>query len=70
MSEEENVKVAVRVRPFNKRERKRKAKLIVKMSGNTTYLQDPSAPNEQPKVCIQWCPLISVTLVCKLRSPD
>ncbi len=46
---EETVKVAVRVRPFNKRERERKAKLIVEMVGSETRLTDPDDP-ANPKV--------------------
>ncbi|XP_047482876.1 kinesin-like protein KIF28P isoform X3 [Penaeus chinensis] len=41
MSEEENVKVAVRVRPFNKREKGRKAKNIIQMNGKVTKLLNP-----------------------------
>ncbi len=41
-SEEENLKVAVRVRPFNKREVGRNAKLIVSMSGNSTKITNPA----------------------------
>ena len=41
MAEEENVKVAVRVRPFNSREKARDAKLIVAMSGNSTKITTP-----------------------------
>ena len=40
--EEENLKVAVRVRPFNKREKGRSAKLIVEMNGNTTIITNPN----------------------------
>ena len=43
MAEEENVKVAVRVRPFNAREKARNAKLIVQMSGNSTKITNPEA---------------------------
>ncbi|XP_046565118.1 LOW QUALITY PROTEIN: kinesin-like protein KIF28P [Haliotis rubra] len=45
---EENVKVAVRVRPFNKRERERNATCIVGMNGPTTIITDPSN-NEEKK---------------------
>ena len=41
MAEEENVKVAVRVRPFNSREKGRNAKLIIQMSGNSTKIENP-----------------------------
>lgn len=47
--ESENVKVAVRVRPFNKREKARNATLIVAMKGETTYLSNPEEPDEEPK---------------------
>ena len=43
--EEENVKVAVRVRPFNKREIGRNARNIIEMRGKTTTITDP-ADNE------------------------
>ena len=46
MGDEENVKVAVRVRPFNKREIGRKAKLIVEMNGNQTTIWDPKDKKE------------------------
>ena len=36
-----SIKVAVRVRPFNQRERKMKTELCVKMDGNTTTLLHP-----------------------------
>jgi len=38
---DDNVKVAVRVRPFNKREVERGSKLCLEMSGNTTSITDP-----------------------------
>nr|XP_039267271.1 kinesin-like protein KIF28P [Styela clava] len=38
----DNVKVAVRVRPFNDREKQRKAKLIIEMEGSTTIIKDPA----------------------------
>ncbi|KAL8603324.1 hypothetical protein ACOMHN_054020 [Nucella lapillus] len=40
----ESVKVAVRVRPFNQREKDRKATLIIKMQGNMTLIQNPETP--------------------------
>jgi len=46
MAEEENVKVAVRVRPFNSREKTRNAKLCVDMSGNSTKITNPEDANE------------------------
>ncbi|EDV21287.1 uncharacterized protein TRIADDRAFT_30614, partial [Trichoplax adhaerens] len=42
-----SVKVAVRVRPFNSREKERNAKLIVEMAGPQTSLIDPE--NTKPK---------------------
>ena len=49
MVDEENVKVAVRVRPFNKREVGRNAKLIVEMNGNQTIITNPEDPKDQKK---------------------
>lgn len=46
---EESVKVAVRVRPFNKREKQRNASLIIQMHDKTTEITDPAAPNEPPR---------------------
>ncbi|XP_059148912.1 kinesin-like protein KIF28 isoform X2 [Physella acuta] len=46
---EDSVKVAVRVRPFNQREKDRQAKLIIKMQGNMTSIKNPEAPGEEPK---------------------
>ncbi|XP_013392684.1 kinesin-like protein KIF28P [Lingula anatina] len=46
---EESVKVAVRLRPFNSREKARNATLIIDMKGPTTYIKDPSAPSEEAK---------------------
>lgn len=43
----ENVKVAVRVRPFSKRELNKGAKLIVKMQGNQTTLIDSDNQREK-----------------------
>lgn len=40
-----SVKVAVRVRPFNQRERDMGAKLCVEMNGMTTVLKDPKTGN-------------------------
>ena len=46
----ENVKVAVRVRPFNSREKQRDAKIIIDMQGKTTTIKDPQAPaGTEPK---------------------
>jgi len=48
--EGENVRVAVRVRPFNSREKARNAKLIIDMSGPQTKISNPDAPDEEPRV--------------------
>ncbi|CAF0775063.1 unnamed protein product [Brachionus calyciflorus] len=45
---EENLKVAVRVRPFNDREKNAKSKLIVQMAGNQTIITNPKT-NEEKK---------------------
>jgi hypothetical protein len=45
---EENVKVAVRVRPFNQREKDAKSTLVVDMVGNQTLIKKPKG-NEEPK---------------------
>eukprot|EP00116_Pleurobrachia_bachei_P002640 sb/3462902/ len=45
----ESIKVAVRVRPFNQREKDRKAKLIIDMLGTTTLISDPKAKDTDPK---------------------
>jgi len=45
----ESVKVAVRVRPFNSREKERNAKLIIGMSGNSTTIKDPDEPDQEPR---------------------
>jgi len=36
-----SVKVAVRVRPFNTREKDKDAKCVIAMEGNTTRITDP-----------------------------
>ncbi|XP_071088999.1 kinesin-like protein KIF28 isoform X1 [Haliotis cracherodii] len=46
---EDSVKVAVRVRPFNQREKDRQAKLIIKMQGKMTMIINPDGNNEDPK---------------------
>ena len=48
MSEGESVKVAVRVRPFNSREKDAKSKLIIAMSGSQTVITNPKT-NEEKK---------------------
>ncbi len=45
---DENVKVAVRVRPFNQREKDANAKLCVQMTGNQTIITNLST-NEEKK---------------------
>lgn len=50
MGDGENVVVAVRVRPFNDREKERKAQLIIEMpDGKRTGIRDPNNPNEDMK---------------------
>ncbi len=44
---EESVRVAVRVRPFNKREKEANAQLCVKMEGNSTICIDPKSGEEK-----------------------
>jgi len=44
-----SVKVAVRVRPFNKREKEKKSKCIIRMTGTTTIICNPKQPQENPK---------------------
>ena len=51
---EENLKVAVRVRPFNKREIGRNAKLIVGMHGPQTTITNPNDPNEVKKFSFDY----------------
>ncbi|XP_065828144.1 kinesin-like protein KIF28 [Oscarella lobularis] len=45
----ESVKVAVRVRPFNTREKERKARLVIDMHGQTTLIRDPDSEGAEPK---------------------
>ena len=42
-----SIKVAVRVRPFNAREKERDAKLVVQMSGQSTIVKDPDNDSEK-----------------------
>eukprot|EP00112_Aurelia_sp_Birch-Aquarium-sp1_P014219 Seg3055.2 transcript_id=Seg3055.2/GoldUCD/mRNA.D3Y31 product="Kinesin-like protein KIF28P" protein_id=Seg3055.2/GoldUCD/D3Y31 len=46
---DESVRVAVRVRPFNSREKDRGAKLVIDMQGKMTIIKDPEQPNVPPK---------------------
>ncbi|ETO00525.1 hypothetical protein RFI_36916 [Reticulomyxa filosa] len=39
---EENIKVAVRIRPLNAREKQKESKVIVKVQGNSLWLTDPT----------------------------
>ena len=48
-SKGDHVKVAVRVRPFNQREKQRNAKCFVDMNDNTTRLYNPSDIHDEPK---------------------
>jgi kinesin family protein 1 len=50
---EENVKVAVRVRPFNQREKDAKSKLIVAMEGVQTIVSNPKT-NEEKKYAFDY----------------
>ena len=45
----ESVKVAVRVRPFNDREKKRQATVIIGMNGATTTIKDPENMSAEPR---------------------
>eukprot|EP00038_Savillea_parva_P007589 m.171191 g.171191 ORF g.171191 m.171191 type:complete len:1061 (-) comp13345_c0_seq1:363-3545(-) len=49
MSADSAVKVAVRVRPLNSREKKMNAKVIIKMIGKQTQIQNPSMPADIKK---------------------
>ena len=49
MAEIENLKVAVRVRPFNNREIGRKAKMIIEMNGQSTAIKHPNDPKDAKK---------------------
>nr|XP_022323498.1 kinesin-like protein KIF28P isoform X1 [Crassostrea virginica] len=51
---EENVRVAVRVRPFNRRERERNATLIIDMNGATTQITDPAGADEPRKFTFDY----------------
>ena len=44
---EENIKVAVRVRPFNGREKEASSKLCVSMAGNQTIITNPKTGEEK-----------------------
>lgn len=50
---EEAVKVAVRVRPFNTREKTANSKLIVNMSGQQTIITNPEN-NEEKKFAFDY----------------
>ena len=45
----ESVKVAVRVRPFNQREKDFNSTLIIGMDGNQTTIKDPNNPAKEPR---------------------
>ena len=47
---DEAIKVAVRVRPFNDREKARNATLVIEMSGCNTTIKDPANPKSEPKL--------------------
>lgn len=44
---EDSVKVAVRVRPFNSREKQRNAVSVIKMEGKSTIIRDPADNSEK-----------------------
>ncbi|XP_025115263.1 kinesin-like protein KIF28P isoform X3 [Pomacea canaliculata] len=50
----ESVRVAVRVRPFNQREKDRKATLIIQMQGNMTTIQNPDSKEEPKKFSFDY----------------
>ena len=45
---EESVKVAVRVRPFNQREKDANSTLVIDMAGNQTLIKKPKS-NDEPR---------------------
>jgi hypothetical protein len=47
------VKVAVRVRPFNQREKDAKSKLVISMAGNQTVITHPKT-NEEKKFAFDF----------------
>jgi kinesin family protein 1 len=50
---DENVKVAVRIRSFNQREKDAKSKLVVQMNGTQTIIRDPKT-NEEKKFAFDY----------------
>ncbi|KAI0211658.1 Kinesin-related protein 1 [Lamellibrachia satsuma] len=46
----DNVKVAVRVRPFNSREKTRNSTIIIEMKGQSTEILDPENPKNEPRI--------------------
>ena len=54
MGEIENLKVAVRTRPFNKREIDRKAKCIVSMDGKVTSIKNPNDLKDAKKFTFDY----------------
>jgi hypothetical protein len=57
-----SVKVAVRVRPFNKREKDRKAKLIIQMKGATTQIVSPEGSGKKNTFVLIPPPAIPVAI--------
>jgi kinesin family protein 1 len=51
---EENLKVAVRVRPFNQREKDANSKLCVAMTGSQTIITNPKNPAEEKKFAFDY----------------
>jgi len=54
MTDDTSLNVAVRLRPFNEREKVRDAKLIIEMEGPTTIIQDPENPEEKKKFTFDY----------------
>ena len=50
---EENLKVAVRVRPFNQREKDANSKMVVQMQSNQTVITNPKT-NEEKKFAFDY----------------
>lgn len=51
---EETVKVAVRVRPFNQREKDAGSELVVDMVGNQTFIKKPKSKDEPKKYAFDY----------------
>jgi len=53
MEEESSIRVAVRVRPFSKRELQARARRIIEMEGNTTTITDPTMYLQEDAGCLE-----------------